>query len=140
MPQFSRTSKQRLTGCHSDLQTLCNRLIESYDFTVVCGQRGEEDQNKAYKEKKSTKQWPDSKHNTIPSLAVDIAPYESSGIDWGKLQSAYFAGQVMGLANELFREGIMKHRIRPGVDWNLNNDIDDTKFWDAGHFEIIPNL
>jgi peptidoglycan L-alanyl-D-glutamate endopeptidase CwlK len=139
MPRFSAISKQRLAECHSDLQILCDKLIENYDFSVVCGHRGEEAQNKAYKEKKSTKQWPDSKHNTIPSLAVDLAPYESTNIDWGKLQSAYFAGQVIGLANELFKQGIMKHRIRPGIDWNLNNDIDDTKFWDAGHFEIIPN-
>jgi hypothetical protein len=76
----------------------------------------------------------------MPSLAVDLAPYESTGIDWGKTQSAYFAGRVMGLAEELFRQGIMKHRIRPGIDWDMDNDVDDTKFWDAGHFEIIPNL
>jgi peptidoglycan L-alanyl-D-glutamate endopeptidase CwlK len=139
MNRFSEISKARLKTCHSDLQILCNRLIERYDFTIVCGHRGEEDQNKAYKEKKSTKRWPDSKHNTVPSLAIDLAPYESTGIDWSKLQSCYFAGQVIGLAEELFAQGIMKHRIRPGIDWNVDDDIDDTKFFDAGHFEIIPN-
>jgi len=139
MNHFSGTSKERLKACHSDLQILCNRLIKRYDFTVVCGHRGEDDQNKAFKEKKSTLQWPNSKHNTEPSLAVDLAPYESTGIDWSKLQSAYFAGQVIGLAEELFAQGIMKHHIRPGIDWNMNSDIDDTKFWDSGHFEIIPN-
>jgi peptidoglycan L-alanyl-D-glutamate endopeptidase CwlK len=139
MNHFSETSKERLKTCHSDLQILCNRLIERYDFTVVCGHRDEEDQNRAYRTGKSEKQWPDSKHNTVPSLAVDLAPYELTGIDWGKMQSAYFAGQVMGLAEELFAQGVMKHRIRPGIDWNLNDDIDDTKFWDAGHFEIVPN-
>lgn len=140
MAQLSRTSKLRRDSCHSDLRILIDRLILDYDFTVVCGHRGEEAQNKAFRENKSTKRWPDSKHNTYPSLAVDLAPYESGGIDWGKTQSAYFAGRVMGLAEELFRQGIMKHRIRCGIDWDMDNDIDDTKFWDAGHFEIIPNL
>jgi len=139
MPQFSQLSKEKLTTCHSDLQILCKKLIERYDFTVICGHRGEEDQNKAVQEGNSKLQFPNSKHNTIPSLAVDLAPYESTGIDWGKLQSAYFAGQVMGLAAELFAEEIMKHRIRPGIDWDNDNDIDDTSFWDAGHFELIPN-
>lgn len=137
--KFSATSLRRLASCHSDLQILCNRLIERYDFTVVCGNRNEEDQNKAYNEGKSTLQYPNSKHNTFPSLAVDLAPYELTGIDWGKMQSCYFAGQVMGLAEELFSQGIMKHRIRPGIDWDMDNDVDDTKFWDAGHFEVVPN-
>lgn len=139
MAQLSRTSKLRRDSCHSDLRILIDRLILDYDFTVVCGHRGEEAQNKAWRERNSTKQWPNSRHNSYPSQAVDLAPYEKSGIDWGKLQSAYFAGRVMGLAEELFRQGVMKHRIRPGIDWDQDNDIDDTKFWDAGHFEIIPN-
>lgn len=136
---FSETSKKRLLTCHSDLQILCNRLIERYDFTVVCGHRGEEEQNKAVKEGKSKLKWPDSMHNTLPSLAVDLAPYERTGIDWSKTQSAYFAGQVMGLAGELYAQGVMKHRIRSGIDWDMDNDIDDTDFWDAPHFEIVPN-
>lgn len=139
MPQFSRLSKERLKSCHSDLQILFNRVIEDYDCSVICGHRGEEDQNEAYSNRASTKRWPDSKHNTEPSLAVDVSPYEFSGVDWGKTQSADFSGYVMGVANELFKQGIMKHRIRRGLDWNMDNDVDDTKFWDAGHFEIRPN-
>jgi peptidoglycan L-alanyl-D-glutamate endopeptidase CwlK len=138
MPQFSRLSKERLASCHSDLQILFNRVIENYDCTVICGRRGEEAQNEAYKKGNSQKQYPESKHNTDPSLAVDVAPYESA-IDWGKTQSAHFAGFVMGIAAELFKQGIMKHRIRAGIDWDFDNDIDDTKFWDACHFEIKPN-
>jgi peptidoglycan L-alanyl-D-glutamate endopeptidase CwlK len=139
MARFSRLSKERLATCHSDLQILCNRLIERYDFSVVCGHRGEEDQNEAFKKGASTLKFPNSKHNTEPSLAVDLVPYEVTGTDWSKIQSCYFAGKVMGLAEELFSQGIMKHKIRPGIDWDLDNDIDDTKFWDAGHFEVMPN-
>jgi peptidoglycan L-alanyl-D-glutamate endopeptidase CwlK len=137
--RFSRLSKERLSTCHSDLQILFNRVIEDFDCSIICGHRGEEDQNEAYKKGASTLQYPDSKHNTVPSLAVDVAPYETSGIDWGKTQSAFFAGIVLGIATELFKQGIMKHKIRLGIDWDMDNDIDDTKFWDACHFEIKPN-
>jgi hypothetical protein len=41
------------------------------------------------------------------------------------------------LADELYRIGTIKHRIRCGIDWDNDNDIDDTKFMDAGHFEIM---
>lgn len=139
MPQFSNISKQRLATCHSDLQTLFNTVILEYDCAVVCGHRNEEDQNKAHDSGNSKKRWPDSKHNTLPSLAVDVAPYESGGVDWGTTQSAFFAGYVKGVADELFREGVMRHRIRLGIDWDEDSDVDDTKFWDACHFEIKPN-
>ena len=138
MNRFSTTSKVRLATCHRDLQTLFNHIILERDCTIVCGYRNEEDQNKAFEEGKSKKRYPNSKHNTTPSLAVDVAPYEKSGIDWGKLQSAEFSGYVKGVADQLFRIGVMKHRIRTGADWNCDYNIDDTTFWDAHHFEIMP--
>jgi peptidoglycan L-alanyl-D-glutamate endopeptidase CwlK len=140
MSQFSNISKERLKTCHSDLQVLFNRVIEEIDITIVCGHRNEEEQNKAYQQGNSKLRWSDSKHNTVPSLAVDVVSYESGHLDWGVTQSAYLAGRIIGIASELFREGKMKHRIRPGVDWDNDNDVDDTKFFDAPHFEIIPNL
>jgi peptidoglycan LD-endopeptidase CwlK len=139
MAQFSLSSAQKLSTCHSDLQIICKRLIERYDFSVICGYRDEQAQNKAYNEGNSKLRYPDSKHNTSPSLAVDLAPYEKTGIDWSKLQSAYFAGQVVALAEELFAQGIMKHKIRCGIDFDMDNDIDDSKFFDAGHFELRAN-
>ena len=138
MSRFSDTSKRRLATCHSELQKLFNHVIIDYDCTVVCGHRGEAEQNEAYQNGYSTLKWPNSKHNYTPSLAVDVVPYEKGGLDWGKLQSAYFAGYVMGIADQLHRIGVMKHRIRTGADWNRDYDVDDTTFWDACHFELMP--
>jgi peptidoglycan L-alanyl-D-glutamate endopeptidase CwlK len=138
MKRFSETSKSKLSGCHRDLQTLFNHIILDRDCTVICGFRDEIAQNTAFSEGNTQKKWPDSKHNTQPSLAVDVAPYEASGVDWGKLQSAEFAGYVMGVADQLLRIGSISHRIRRGVDWDGDYDVDDTKFWDACHFEIMP--
>jgi peptidoglycan LD-endopeptidase CwlK len=138
MRKFSENSKSKLATCHRDLQTLFNHIILERDCTIVCGFRGEEDQNAAFDSGHSQKRWPESKHNTVPSLAVDVVPYEVTGLDWGKLQSAEFAGYVMGVADQLLRIGSISHRIRRGVDWDGDYDVDDTKFWDACHFEIMP--
>lgn len=137
MPKYSTISKSRLVTCHQDLQTLFNEVIKYYDCTIVYGHRGEIAQNQAYAEGKSQLKWPNSKHNKWPSLAVDAAPYERTAIDWGKLQSSNFAGFVLGIAAMLFAEGKITHRIRSGADWDMDNDVDDTTFWDACHFEIV---
>jgi peptidoglycan L-alanyl-D-glutamate endopeptidase CwlK len=134
--KFSELSKSRLSGCHMDLQILFKHVILEYDCMVVCGQRGEAEQNEAFAKGNSKLQYPNSKHNSLPSIAVDVVPYEN-GPDWSKLQSAHFAGYVKGIADQLLRIGTIKSKIRCGVDWDKDNDIDDTKFWDGGHFEII---
>ena len=139
MNTFSTKSKERLNTCHRDLQILFNHVILERDCTIVCGHRGEADQNKAFAEGNSKLRFPNSKHNIIPSLAVDVAPYEMDHIDWGKLQGAEFSGYVKGIADQLYRIGTISHRIRRGADWDSDNDIDDTTFWDSAHFEIILN-
>jgi len=137
MPRFSQISRDRLRTCHRDLQVLFEFVIMNYDCTIVCGHRGEVAQNQAFEENRSQVQWPNSKHNKWPSHAVDAAPFERTAVDWDKTQSAYFAGWVMALAARLFDEGKITHKIRCGIDWDQDNDVNDTKFWDAGHFEIV---
>lgn len=139
MPKFSNTSLSRLSSCHRDLQTLFKHVILNYDCTIVCGFRDKEEQDKAFNEGHSQLQWPKSMHNKTPSLAVDVVPWESGHLDWSQIQSAFFAGYVKGIADQLLRIGSIKHKIRLGVDWNGDNDINDTKFWDGSHFEIILN-
>ena len=72
-------------------------------------------------------------------MAVDVAPYEKGGIDWSKSQVLFFAGYVKGISDQLYRIGVISHRIRLGADWNQNNDIDDETFLDYPHFEIVLN-
>lgn len=138
MNNFSIVSKERLKTCHRDLQVLFAHVIIDYDCSVICGTRTAKEQDEAFTAGNSKLQWPKSKHNSIPSMAVDVAPHEN-GVDWGKLQSAHFSGYVKGIADQLYRIGTISHRIRCGVDWDEDNDIDDTTFWDGAHFEIILN-
>lgn len=128
------SSQQKLDTCHPKLQRLF-REVDSrlsrrklMDITVVCGHRGEADQEAAFKTGKSDKHWPDSKHNALPSNAVDVAPYP---IVWNdKLAFARLAGYVFAVADDLDIE------IRWLGDGNQNGRSDDDSFLDLDHFEL----
>lgn len=128
MPYFSEISKVKLNTCHSDLIRLFNEVVKHFDCTIVCGHRGETAQTEAYEAGLSTLQWPDSKHNKMPSMAVDVWPYP---IDWTDKERAYhFAGFVKGIAIAM---GI---DIRWGGDWDSDTDVHDQNFYDLPHFEL----
>jgi len=132
MPEFSVKSKERLLSCDSDLQKIFNEVIRHFDCVVICGYRSKEEQDEAYRTGKSKLQWPDGKHNTKPSLAVDVAPCINSKIDWNDRQTFYyFGGFVLGVASQM---GI---KLRYGGDWNGNNDLKDQTFFDLPHFELV---
>jgi peptidoglycan L-alanyl-D-glutamate endopeptidase CwlK len=83
MPKFSEKSKKQLSYCHDDLQTLFNEVILITDCSIICGYRGQEAQNEAFKTGHSKLQYPHSKHNSLPAMAVDVVPYP---IDWNDLK------------------------------------------------------
>ena len=56
MPKFSKRSLDNLATADIRLQNLFNEVIKFYDCTVICGHRGKEDQDRAYREKKSKKE------------------------------------------------------------------------------------
>jgi peptidoglycan LD-endopeptidase CwlK len=82
MPSFGKSSLQRLNECHPNLQIILNEAIKELDFTILCGHRGEDEQNQAFAEKKSQVKFPNSKHNSMPSMAADIALYP---INWNDI-------------------------------------------------------
>jgi len=99
MPVFSMKSRERLLTCHPDLQRLFNEVIKVVDCTVICGHRTRAEQDKALREGRSLAQWPRSKHNGLPSLAVDVGPYP---IDWtDHVRWDAFAVIVKGIAARL---------------------------------------
>ena len=131
MPSFGRRSRERLATCRPDLQRVLNRAIEVYDFTILDGHRTEERQREVFERGMSKVQWPNSKHNSLPSLAVDIAPWP---IDWRDLNRFYFlAGVVHSAAAD---EGVT---LRWGGDWDRDYKFDDQKFNDLPHFELAAD-
>lgn len=75
-----------MSECHEDLQKIANELIKEMDVTVLCGHRGEKEQNAAFINGKSKLQWPRSKHNKVPSLAIDTAPVKDGKINWNDIR------------------------------------------------------
>lgn len=134
MPQFSANSKTKLLTCHPDLQRLFNKVIKKRDCTVISGRRGEDEQNELLRTGFSRLAYPHSKHNHMPSLAVDVMPYHDCEphIRYNDIESCYnFIGYVQGIADYL---GI---NIRSGADWDFDLDFNDQSFIDVAHFELV---
>ena len=102
MYKWGKTSKDRLATCDKRLQDLANMMLErsSFDLTITCGYRTEDEQNKAYEEGKSLAKFGASKHNVFPSKAIDICPYpinwDSKDIRWQEmaLNAMWCAGKL----------------------------------------------
>lgn len=89
------------------------------EITVLCGYRGEKEQNEAFAKGNSKLKFPKSKHNKKPAQAVDVAPYP---IDWNDLKR--------------FREMCNKIELiatKLGIKIRLGRDF---KFVDMPHVEL----
>ncbi len=139
MAKFGKNSLQRLSELHQDLKVLLTTAIKFYDFSITCGYRNKKDQQTAYREKKSKLNWPNSKHNKMPAMAVDIVPFVAgSGLDYtDRERYLLFVGRLLGFADILFSSGKMIHHVRIGCDWNMNGTPKDDSFQDIGHLELI---
>ena len=129
MPKFSAISKERLATCDERLQRVFNEVVKYFDCMVIEGHRNQADQDKYYFQKKSKVRWPNGKHNKLPSHAVDVMPFP---VNWNDINRiCYFAGFVMATALSM---GI---KLRWGKDWNGDTDLNDQKFQDGPHYEIM---
>jgi len=129
MPKFSKKSLKQLETCHANLRKVFVEVIKTVDCSILEGHRGKDKQNTLYKEGKTKVKYPNGRHNEFLSRAVDVVPYP---IDWDDRERFHlFAGFVLGIANQM---GI---KLRWGGDWNINWFVDDNKFDDFPHFELI---
>ena len=126
MPKFSRSSAQRLATCHADIRKVCEQLIKTFDFSVTCGHRGKADQDAAYKAGNSKVRFPNSAHNKLPSLAVDMVPYPVDWNDIGRFKE--MAAAFFAVANLLKERGEITHEFEWGGNWRTLKDYP--------HFEV----
>jgi len=82
--KYSKRSEEALSSAHPDLQRIFRSLLaRNVDHTVICGERGREAQEQAYKTGHSRAHFGQSPHNFAPAMAVDVAPYLTGmGIPW----------------------------------------------------------
>ena len=134
--RFSARSAGRLAECHQDLQTLMEAAISDpecpSDFTVLCGYRGEEEQNAAHAAGRSGLRYPQSKHNKKPAEACDVAPYIAGAVSWDWDFYYPLAHHIKETWKRLEREGALSGRFRLtwGGDW--------TSLRDGPHWQIDP--
>lgn len=121
MFKFSKQSLANLETCHHVLQEMCHFAIRKYDFSVICGYRGKEEQDLAFKNKFSKLKFPQSAHNQVPALAVDIIPYPSNWTNILSFHSLHVVIQEFKIP-----EG---HHIIWGGNWE--------SFRDYPHYELI---
>jgi len=133
MRTWGRRSKRVYDTLDPRLQVLVTRLRDEVaDISLTSGTRDFMEQNALFEAGASTLRWPDSKHNKIPSIAVDLQPHPYPKYEpklWGAL--GYLAGRAMAIAHE---EGFA---IRWGGDWNGDGDLTNQKFDDLFHLEIV---
>tara|TARA_Y100001963_G_scaffold57378_1_gene80296 strand:+ start:6566 stop:6973 length:408 start_codon:yes stop_codon:yes gene_type:complete len=128
MPKFGKRSRERLATCDKRLQDIFNEVIQFVDCSILEGHREEERQNALFDEGKTLVKYPDGRHNSNPSRAVDVTPYP---VDWeDRERQTLFAGFVLGLARS---KGI---KLRWGGDWDQDFQVMDNRFDDFPHFEL----
>lgn len=117
---LSKKSLEKLATCDSRLRVIVGELSGMLDVAVLCGHRSKEEQDKAVAGGFSKTKWPTSKHNTLPSKAVDLAPLP---IDWDNL-SAF--EHMIDLVKKIAADYGIK--IRCGADFK--------SFKDYPHIEV----
>lgn len=132
MPAFGTSSRRKLDSCHPELVAICEIVIMNYDFSVLEGHRSNKRQEELFRQGKSKLRGGESKHNSNPSMAVDLAPWP---IVWEDSRRFYFLAGLMFQA--AFDLGV---RLRFGGDWNQNFDFSDQSFFDLAHFELIEKV
>lgn len=130
--KFSKKSASELETCHEDLQMIMREVIKYYDFAITCGNRNEIDQNKAFESGVSKVKFPDSDHNTLPSLAIDVVPCP---IDWKDIQRfGEFIRFIQG-----FTLGRFNIKLQSGLDWN-GDWRKNERFYDYPHLKLDSKL
>lgn len=130
MYKFSKRSVYNLATAEPKLQQLFNAVIEEIDCTVIYGHRTPEEQFELFKKGRERKDgwWvkvgatvtnldgniKKSKHNYLPSKAVDVVPYP---LDWNDIES--FKNLAIVVKKKAEELGI---EVEWGGDWTSLKD------------------
>lgn len=133
---YGTVSMSRLASVHPDMQAVMKDALDVavLDISIIEGHRNKARQNRFYNMNppKSKKKWPEGKHNTVPSDAVDAAPYINGKASYNKMHCCILAGIILACAA---RRGI---KIRWGGNWDMDSEpITDQDFQDLVHYERV---
>lgn len=92
MPSFGAQSLSNLGQCHPFLVLVATEVIKRFDFKVLVGYRGPEEQEAAFAAGNSKAHYGESAHNYSPSYAFDLAPWP---IDWKDIKRFTVLGALI---------------------------------------------
>ena len=135
---YGRKSMIVFNTLHPDLQMLCRQLIMLKDLSLLEGHRSDARQEELFAAGKTKVRAGKSKHNPYPAEAVDMIPCPFDATDWKDRDKFHLhAGFVLGVADMLYEQGLMKCHIRWGGDWDKDWETSDNEFDDFPHIELI---
>jgi len=130
--RYGRTSTARLSTCDPDLILLFNEALADpacpVDISILEGHRGKVRQDRMKAEGKSQLSWPRSRHNSMPSMAVDAAPYVDGAVSWDWDDYHPLADHIKATWARLKAEGKVYGDLEWGGDWRA--------FRDGPHWQI----
>lgn len=120
MPSFGKKSLKILDQLHHDLKLLCMEAIERVDFSLICGIRNKEDQEKAFNQGQSKAHYGQSPHNFTPARAFDFTPYPCN---WNNIEDFKRVAEV-----------IIECALESEIDITWGGNFSNLK--DYPHFEL----
>lgn len=157
--KYSPASKAKFATLCPELQDTMELVLQRWDHTIFFGFRGRADQEKALADGFTTKPFGASKHNVLPSDAVDAGPFypevPTGGIDWRTDKDLMIAARngdwtafrvileniKRWYAFSAFVRGVGwgkgRYIIRSGCDWNNDQRFNDHRLIDLPHHEIV---
>lgn len=134
--RWGARSMARLSTCDPLLQELMSRVISRddlpFDLTVLCGHRTQAEQDAAVRAGASRLRWPRSKHNSMPSRAVDVAPYVNGAVSWDWTHYRQIAPLVKDEWGKMVVEGL----VPVGAGTTLTWGGDWQSFPDGPHWQL----
>lgn len=136
MYRYGNESKLIASQAHPTLQSIFFDAIEIMDIKLLCSHRDKEDQTEAFESGNSKTEWPFSKHNRLPSHAIDATPWPIPK-NWGEDDPRELAKFYM--LNGVIQTLAVKYdvKIRWGGDWDGDNEYNDQTFHDLLHWELV---
>jgi len=134
MNRFGDKSMLALRTAEPVLLEIAFKVLEIKDHSILKGHRTESEQNAAFHSNNSKLLWPNGKHNSLPSNAIDVQTYPRPPLDPHDDQlrdeQYYLLGLYVGVAHE------MRLKLRTGADWDTDGEVSDNGWDDLFHVEL----
>jgi hypothetical protein len=122
--------ESRMTEAHQVLQAFFARFKILYpSMHVSWAYRGEEEQNAALEAGVSNAKFGESKHNVLPSLAIDIFEIKEGAAIWDPV-----------FCLKVYKEALAAgFRLKNGGDFKVKKKGKWVSLGDYGHFEVMED-